>query len=163
MRISSYKNGPERKAKASLTRGFTLLELIVAVTILSILCGMAQPLARFVARREKERVLRNNLQTLRNAIDRYREGSMEGKFLKAPSYGYPPNLQALIDPIELRGGLKLQLLREIPVDPMTGNRDWGVHSMEDDPGSDSWNGDQIWDIYSKAQGTGLNGIKYREW
>jgi general secretion pathway protein G len=144
-------------------RGFTLIELIVAATIVSVLCTMAIPLARLEAQREKERVLKANLQELRDAIDRYAEGSLAGKFNNAPSYGYPPSLQALVDPIEMRNGAKLKLLREIPADPMTGERDWGVHSMEDDPDSDSWDGNQIWDVYSKAAGTGLNGTKYREW
>ena len=151
------------RSKASLVRGFTLVELIVSLTLLSVLCGMAVPLATLAARREKERLLRSNLQTIRDAIDRYAEGSLAGKFHKAPSYGYPPNLDALVDPIELQNGYKLQFLKEIPVDPMTGNRDWGVHSMEDDPASDSWDGNQIWDVYSKAQGTGLDGTKYRDW
>ena len=145
------------------SRGFTLIELIVAATIVSVLCAMAMPLARLEAQREKERMLRINLQALRDAIDRYAEGSLAGKFNNAPSYGYPPNLQALVDPIELRNGAKLRILREIPIDPLTGERDWGVHSMQDDPDSESWDGGQIWDVYSKASGTGLNGLKYRDW
>lgn len=143
--------------------GFTLIELVVASTIAVILCSTAIPLARFEAKREKERMLRYDLQQLRDAIDRYAEGSLAGKFNNAPSYGYPPNLQALVDPIELRNGTKLKILKEIPVDPMSGERDWGVHSMEDDPDSDSWDGNQVWDIYSKATGTGLNGVRYRDW
>lgn len=150
-------------SKASVARGFSLIELIVATTILVILSGMAVPTARYATQREKERVLRNDLQELRSAIDRYAEWSLAGKFFQAPSYGYPPNLQALVEPIEMRNGLKLKLLREIPVDPMTGNTDWGVHSMEDDPTSDSWDGNQIWDVYSKAQGTALDGTRYRDW
>jgi general secretion pathway protein G len=143
--------------------GLTLIELIVAVALLSILCGMAVPLARNVSRREKERTLRANLRAIREAIDTYEQGSTSGMFFKAPSAGYPPNLQALVDPIELRNGHKLRLLREIPIDPMTGNRDWGVHSMEDDPDSDNWDGNQIWNVYSKAEGTALDGTKYRDW
>jgi general secretion pathway protein G len=143
--------------------GFTLIELIVAVTILAILCGMAMPVVSFAVRREKERVLRDELHQLRDAIDRYSQASEEGKFYKAPSYGYPSSLEALVEGIELRNGHRLRLLREIPVDPMTRNRDWGVHSMEDDPASDSWDGTQIWDVYSKSPGTALDGTKYRDW
>jgi general secretion pathway protein G len=143
--------------------GFTLIELVVSATIVMTLCSMAIPIARYEARREKEQMLRNDLQQLRDAIDRYAEGSLAGKFNNAPSYGYPPDLQALVNPIELRNGAKLRILKEIPIDPMTGARDWGVHSMEDDPDSDSWDGNQIWDVYSKATGTGLNGMKYRNW
>ena len=145
------------------SRGFTLIELIVATTVLCVLCGLAVPYARYAARREKERVLRSELKKIRDAIDRYQEASLAGQFFKAPSFGYPPNLQALVDPIELRSGLKLRLLKEIPVDPMTGNNDWGVHSMEDDPDSDAWDGGQIWDVYSKSDGTALDGTKYRDW
>ena len=144
-------------------RGFTLVELIVATTILCILCGIALPYARYASRREKERILRDDLRNIRAAIDTYAEASQAGKFFKAPSSGYPPNLQALVDPIEVRTGFKLILLKEIPVDPMTGNRDWGVHSMEDDPASDSWDGNQLWDVYSKSDGTALDGTKYRDW
>lgn len=162
MQLRSHRNG-QGGAKASAAGGFTLMELIVSATILLTLCGMAQPLATFAVRREKERVLRNNLRMIREAIDRYQEGSLAGKFHKAPSYGYPPDLQALVEPIELSNGSKLRILRQIPMDPMTGNCDWGVHSMEDDSDSDSWDGNQVWDVYSRASGTGLNGIKYRDW
>ena len=150
-------------SKASSGAGFTLVELIVSATILSVLCGMAVPMARLTVRQQKERALRSELRKMREAIDQYAEGSMSGKFFKAPSSGYPPNLQALVDPIELRNGYKLRLLREIPIDPITGNRDWGVHSMDDDPDSDTWNGDQIWNVYSKAPGTATDGTKYRDW
>jgi general secretion pathway protein G len=150
-------------SRVSSAKGLTLIELIVSIGLASILCGLAMPLATHAARREKERALRNNLRTLRDAIDRYAEGSLAGKFYKAPSYGYPPTLQALVDPIELWDGHKLRLLKEIPIDPITGDRDWGVHSMEDEPDSDSWDGNQIWDVYSKAQGSGLDGTRYRDW
>lgn len=158
----SWKQGTCVRKKWS-TRGLTLIELIIALALLSILCGMAMPLANHAAQREKERQLRYNLRVIREAIDTYQQGSMEGRFFKAPSFGYPPDLKALVDPIEMRDGHKLRLLKEIPIDPMTGERDWGVHSMEDDPDSDSWNGDQIWNVYSKSTGTALDGTKYRDW
>jgi len=147
----------------SRARGFTLIELIVSAAILSILCGLALPMATYAARREKERLLRRDLQEMRDAIDQYAQGSLAGAFFKAPSSGYPPTLESLTESIELRNGKKLRLLKEIPIDPITGNRDWGVHSMEDDPDSDSWDGEQIWNVYSKADGTALDGTKYREW
>jgi general secretion pathway protein G len=153
----------ERMSKTSWAGGFTLIELIIAVSILSILCGLAVPMATLAAKREKERILRNELQEIREAIDKYAEGSLQGKFFKAPSAGYPPTLEALVSGVELRNGYKLRLLKEVPVDPFTGNREWGLHSMEDDPDSDSWNGEQIWDVYSKAEGTALDGTKYRDW
>lgn len=151
------------KAKTSPAGGLTLIELVVTVALLSLLCGLAMPLAIHAARREKERELRTDLQTLRQAIDTYAQGSQQGRFLKAPSSGYPPNLQALVDPIELFNGHKFRILKEIPIDPITGDREWGVHSMEDDPESDSWDGNQVWNVYSKAQGTALDGTRYRDW
>jgi general secretion pathway protein G len=151
----------ELMSKRKSARGFTLLELIVTVTILSILSGMAVPVARLSIRREKERMLRENLRTIRDALDRYYDGSTT-VFHTAPSVGYPPDLKALVEGVEVRG-YKLRLLREIPVDPMTGNREWGLHSMEDDPDSDSWDGGQIWDVYSKSDETALDGTKYRDW
>ncbi len=154
---------PAREPSSDSTSGFTLIELIVTVTLLTVLCGMAMPVARYAAQREKERVLRYDLFMLRDAIDRYYQDSMNGQFFQAPSFGYPPNLQALVEPITLRNGNSVRMLREIPVDPFTGNRDWGVHSMEDDPASDSWSGDQIWNVYSRAAGTALDGTKYRDW
>jgi len=144
-------------------RGMTLIELIVAITLIAILCGMAIPFARNSVQREKERVLRVDLREMRDAIDAYQQGSLQGLFFKAPSAGYPPTLESLTELIELRNGKKLRLLKEIPLDPMTGSREWGVHSMEDDPESDSWNGDQIFDVYSKSTGTALDGTKYRDW
>ncbi len=156
-------NGGTSRSAFRRPTGFTLIELLIATMLLSILCGLAVPLARHEIRREKERTLKLNLQLLRDAIDNYARGSLGGMFFKAPSYGYPPNLQALVDPIELRNGKKLRLLKEIPVDPFTGNRDWGVHSMEDDGDSDSYNGEQIWNIYSRSQETALDGTKYRNW
>ena len=143
--------------------GFTLIELIIAVMLLAILCGLAIPTARYQIRREKERTLREDLRAMRDAIDKYEQWSLAGQFFKAPSFGLPPNLESLTQPIELRNGKKLRLLKEIPLDPFTGNRDWGVHSMEDDPESDSWNGDQIWNVYSKSADTALDGTKYRDW
>jgi general secretion pathway protein G len=145
------------------THGFTLIELMVTVTLLFLLSGMALPVARYAAQREKEHVLREDLQKMRDAIDRYYQASISGQLQSAPSFGYPPNLQTLVDPIDLVNGHKMRLLREIPVDPFTGSRDWGVHSMDDDPASDSWDGGQVWDVYSKAPGTALNGTKYRDW
>jgi general secretion pathway protein G len=149
---------PRRK-----TRGFTLIELIVATSILVILTGMAIPLARVTIKREKERELRHALWQMRDGIDRYKDAAERGAFqIKVGSEGYPPDLQTLVDGVDV-GGKKLKFLRRIPIDPMTGGSDWGLRAMQDDPQSDSWNGENVFDVYTKSQGTGLDGTKYKDW
>lgn len=143
--------------------GFTLIELIVATTILLVLTGMALPLARVTIKREKERVLRHNLWELRDAIDRYKDAADRGAFqIKVGSEGYPPDLDTLVKGVDV-GGKKLRFLRRIPIDPMTNGTDWGMRAMQDDPDSDSWNGENVFDVYTKSQGTGLDGTKYKDW
>jgi general secretion pathway protein G len=144
-------------------RGLTLVELIVAVAILAILAGSAVPLARTVVRREKERELRRDLWEMRDAIDRYKDAADRGAFqIKVGTEGYPPDLETLVKGID-SNGKKLRFLRRIPVDPMTGNADWGLRSMQDDPDSESWGGQNVFDVYTKSQGTALDGTKYSEW
>jgi len=143
-------------------RGFTLVELIIATTILLILSTMVLPLARVTIRREKEKELRRDLWEMRDAIDRYKDAADRGAFqIKVGSEGYPPDLQTLVDGVDVNGK-KLRFLRRIPKDPMTGE-DWGLHSMQDDPDSDSWGGDNVFDVYTKSQGEALDGTKYRDW
>lgn len=144
-------------------RGFTLIELIVATSILLILTGMAIPLARVTIKREKERELHHALWEMRDGIDRYKDAADRGAFqIKVGSEGYPPDLQTLVDGVDV-GGKKLKFLRRIPIDPMTGGTDWGLRAMQDDPDSDSWNGENVFDVYTKSQGTALDGTKYKDW
>src|ERR1700758_1159793 len=118
-------------------RGFTLIELIVATAILVILTGLAVPMARVAIKREREHELRQNLWEMRDAIDRYKDAADRGAFqIKVGTEGYPPDLQTLVDGVDV-GGKKLRFLRRIPVDSMTGSTDWGLRSMQDDPASDS--------------------------
>lgn len=153
-----------RAEKARLVRGFTLLELIVAATILSILTMMAMPLARITIQREKEKQLRRALWEMRDAIDHYKDAADRGAFqIKVDSYGYPPDLDTLFKGVEAQGGKKLRYLRSIPTDPMTRSKEWGLRSMQDDPGSDSWGGQNVFDVYTKSEGTGLDGTKYKDW
>jgi general secretion pathway protein G len=145
------------------TCGFTLIELIVATAILAILTTMALPLARFTIKREKEHELRYDLWQLRDAIDRYKDAADRQAFqIKVGSEGYPPDLETLVNGVDV-GGKKLKFLRKIPIDPMTGKAEWGLRSMQDDPASDSWGGQNVFDVYTKAQGTALDGSKYKEW
>ena len=143
--------------------GLTLVELIVTVAILSILASAAVPIARFQVKREKERMLHYDLWQMRRAIDAYKDAADRNAFrTKVDSQGYPPDLQTLVDGVDVQGK-KLRFLRRIPVDPMTGDTDWGLRSMQDDPDSDSWGGQNVFDVYSKSTGTALDGTKYSDW
>ena len=163
--------GPEEKPRrqGSLRRvgkvaaGFTLIELIVAITILMILTGAALPLARLQIQRQREHQLRAELWEMRDAIDRYKDAADRGAFqTKVGSDGYPPDLDTLVNGVDV-AGKKLRFLRRIPVDPMTGNKEWGLRSTQDDPASESWGGQNVFDVFTKAQGTALDGTKYSEW
>ncbi len=143
--------------------GLTLVELIVTVAILAILASAAIPLTRFTVKREKERELRYDLWQMRDAIDHYKDAADRNAFMtKVDSFNYPPDLQTLVDGVDVQGK-KVRFLRRIPIDPMTGKDDWGMRAMQDDPNSDSWGGQNIFDVYSKSEGTALNGTKYNTW
>src|SRR5438874_8310628 len=144
-------------------RGFTLIELIVATAILVILTGMALPLARVTIKREREHELRRDLWEMRDAIDRYKDAADRSAFqTKVGTEGYPPDLETLVKGVDV-GGKKVRFLRKIPVDPMTGNTEWGLRSVQDDPNSDSWGGQNVFDVFTKSQGTGLDGTGYKTW
>ncbi|HLQ78627.1 MAG TPA: type II secretion system protein [Terriglobia bacterium] len=144
-------------------QGFTLLELIIATAILVVLSSMAVPLARLTVQREKERMLRIDLWDMRDAIDRYKDAADRGGFqTKVDSQNYPPDLETLVKGVDVQGK-KIRFLRKIPIDPMSGNTEWGLRSMQDDPASDSWGGQSVFDVYTKSQGTGLDGTKYKDW
>jgi general secretion pathway protein G len=143
--------------------GLTLVELIVTVFILSILASAAVPLARFRVKREKERELHYDLWQMRDAIDRYKDAADRHAFIsKLDSQGYPPDLDTLVKGVDA-SGKKLKFLRRIPVDPMTGKAEWTLRSMQDDANSDSWGGQNLFDVASKSQGKGLDGTKYSDW
>ena len=151
-------------AKRPNVAGFTLLELIVAATILSILTLMALPLARVTIQREKEKQLRRALWEMRDAIDRYKNQADRGSFqTRVDTYGYPPDLDTLVKGVDAQAGKKIRFLRSIPVDPMTKSKEWGMRSMQDDPDSDSWGGQNVFDVFTKSAGTGLDGTKYKDW
>ena len=144
-------------------RGLTLVELIVTVAILSILASAAIPVARFEVKRRNERMLRYDLWMMRAAIDHYKDAADKHAFqIKLDSQGYPPDLETLVNGVDVQGK-KLKFLRRIPVDPMTGQADWGLRSMQDDPTSDSYGGQSVFDVYSKSTGTALDGTKYADW
>ena len=144
-------------------QGLTLVELIVTIAILSILASAAVPIARFQVKRQNERELHRDLWMMRGAIDKYKDAADKGAFqTKVDSQNYPPDLQTLVDGVDVQGK-KLKFLRHIPVDPMTSKPEWGLRSMQDDPTSDSYGGQSVFDVYSKSQGTALDGTKYSTW
>jgi general secretion pathway protein G len=152
-----------RMSSARSERGLTLVELIVTVAILAILASAAIPIARFTVKRQKERELRYDLWQMRDSIDHYKDDADKGRFqTKVDSQNYPPDLDTLVAGVDVQGK-KVRYLRRIPVDPMTGKAEWGLRSMQDDPTSDSWGGQNLFDVYSKSTGTALDGTKYAEW
>jgi general secretion pathway protein G len=158
-RVSNFQFRVSNKA-------FTLVELIAAITILLLLTTMALPLARNQLRRAKEIELREDLRRMREAVDQYKLASDRGLIpVKADTFGYPPDLQTLVDGVVVRGTAKgkYKFLRKIPVDPMTGNADWGLRSMQDDPDSKSWGRENVFDVYSRSEGTALDGTRYGDW
>jgi len=141
----------------------TLVELIVAIAIMAILATGVLPISRTVVKRERERELRAALWQMRDAIDRYKDAADRGAFqIKLGSEGYPPDLDTLVKGVDV-AGKKVRFLRRIPMDPMTHTTEWGMRSMQDDPTSDSWGGQSVFDVYTKATGTALDGTKYSDW
>jgi len=162
-----------RRLPAALTggeRGFTFIELLVVTTILIILASAIMPLTRVTLQREREGELRRALREMRTAIDRYKDAVDTGQIgatdVKAGSEGYPPDLETLVQGVSKANdasGIKLKFLRRVPIDPLTHSTEWGLRSYQDKPDSSSWGGQNVYDVYSKAEGTALDGTKYREW
>jgi general secretion pathway protein G len=161
-----------RRLRRSGSRGFSLIELIVATSLLMILASAALPLARISIRRQRESELRRDLRDLRTAIDKYHDAAES-----APpkislinqglgSQNYPPDLQTLVDGVQLANTMtdaKMRFLRRIPVDPITGKADWGLRAVTDKSDSTAWSGGSVFDVYSKAEGTALDKTKYKDW
>ena len=155
--------GVMRKADCGGEAGLTLVELIIVVTMLSILAAAAIPVAKFQVKRTKERELRRDLWEMRAAIDEYKDVADKGLIqTKADTNNYPPDLQTLVDGVEVQTK-KMRFLRAIPVDPMTGTTDWGLRSNQDEPDSDSFGGQDVFDVHTKSTGTALDGSKYSTW
>ena len=153
-----------------MARGFTFVELLVVMTIVIILASAVQPLAKVTIQRTREAELRRVLRDMRTAIDKFKDAADAGQIpsteLKANSEGYPPDLQTLVDGVSVANdatGRKLKFLRRIPTDPTTFDADWGLRAYQDKPDSSSWSGQNVYDVYSRNQGTALDGTKYRDW
>ena len=148
-------------------RGLTLIELIVAFTIMALLTAMSVPLARYKVRRDRERELRYALREMRTAIDKYKDLADRGQFgtLDVDADNYPESLEVLVEGVKLAGTVdkKIRLLRRIPKDPLTNSYDWGKRSTRDDPKGSSWGGQNIFDVYSKSLEKAGDGTPYSEW
>ena len=146
--------------------GMTLLELILACAILMILSSAALPVARYTVVHKKEELLHYQLRQIKDAIDRYKDLADSNKIrVEVGTEGYPPDLETLVKGVKLGAGddKKIRFLRRIPVDPMTGQADWGLRCVSDDPDSTSWCGKNVFDVYSKSQATASDGTRYADW
>lgn len=147
-------------------RGYSLVELVVVVTLIMILTAMIVPIARFNWTRMKEMELKEALRTMRTAIDEHKRLSDQGLIPVAlDSEGYPKELEVLVEGVELVGQVKKirKFLRKIPIDPMTSEAEWGLRSLQDDPDSTSWGRQNVYDVYSLSEKTALDGTKYKDW
>lgn len=157
---------PANRERRRSESGITLLELIIATSILLVLASAALPVVRFSVQRTKEAQLHKALREIRDAIDHYKDYADRNLIrVEVGSEGYPPDLESLVKPIQIGAGSdrKVRFLRRIPVDPMTGRAEWNLQSVQDDPDSTSWGGKNVFDVHSKSQGTALDGTKYAEW
>jgi general secretion pathway protein G len=152
--------------------GFTFIELLVVTALVAILASAAMPLARVAMQREREIELRRALREMRTAIDHYKDAADAGQIpptsIRAGSEGYPPDLQTLVEGVETtaangNGTTRLKFLRRVPIDPITGKTEWGLRAYEDKPDSKSWGGQDVYDVYTKSEGTALDGTKYADW
>ena len=148
-------------------RGLTLVELIVAFTIMAMLTSMAVPLARYKVRRDRERELVYALREMRKAIDNYKDASLAGKIeVKLGTDGYPESLEQMVEGVKLlqdAEGKKIKFLRRIPKDPMTNAAEWGLRSEQDDPASLSWGRQNVFDVYTKSTDRARDGTPYSQW
>ncbi len=146
--------------------GMTLLELVIACSILLVLASAALPMARVTVKRQKEAELRQALREIRTAIDRYKDAADRNLIrVEVGTEGYPPDLETLVRGVQLgaSGDRRVRFLRRIPIDPMTGRADWGLRAVQDDPDSTSWGGKNVFDVYSRSIGTALDGTRYSDW
>jgi general secretion pathway protein G len=150
--------------------GYTFVELLVVTALVAILASAVMPLARVATQRQREIELRRTLRELRTAIDHYKDAADQGMIaateLKLGNEGYPPTLEVLVEGVRASGDAtdrKLKFLRRIPIDPLTGTKEWGMRSYQDRPDARSWGGQNVFDVFTTSEGTALDGTKYKDW
>ncbi len=156
----------QRSSPRNRQAGYSLAELVMVCAILVVLAGVALPVAKHSRKRAKEAELRSHLREMRYAIDEFKRYSDAGLIpVDLGTDGYPKELEVLIEGVELVGQIDshARFLRRVPIDPMTGEAEWGMRSYQDEWDTDSWGGENVYDVYSLSEGVGLNGIPYREW
>jgi general secretion pathway protein G len=151
-------------------RGYSFIELLAVTSIILILASAIMPLVKVTMTRQREVELRRALREMRVAIDRFKDAAdlqtIAAQDLEAGNEGYPESLEILVEGVTMTGdatGRKLKFLRRIPIDPMTQSTEWGLRSYQDKPDSTSWGGQNVFDVYSKSEGTALDGTKYKDW
>ena len=150
--------------------GYTFVEVSVVTGILLILASAVMPLAQVTSQRQREAELHRELREMRTAIDKFKDavdtGQIAASDLEPGNEGYPPDLETLVEGVSVAGdasGRKLKFLRRIPIDPMTNSPEWGMRSYQDRPDSTSFGGQNVYDVYTKSDATGLDGTKYKDW
>ena len=159
-----------RRLGAAGERGYTFVELLIVTAILFVLASAVMPLAQVTSQRQREAELRRTLRELRTAIDGFKKAVDGGQIptteLEPGNEGYPPDLETLVEGISAANdasGRKLRFLRRVPIDPMTSTSEWGMRSYQDSPTSTSWGRQNVFDVYTTSDGTGLDGTRYRDW
>jgi general secretion pathway protein G len=159
-----------QRAKGEGQNGYTFVEVAIVAAIIAVLASAALPLAKVTMQRQRELELRRSLREIRLAIDKYKDAVDQNLIspndIDNDAEGYPPTLQTLVDgvtPANDTTGRKLRYLRRIPYDPMTRSVEWGLRSSRDEPDARSWGGQNVYDVYTKFEGRGLDGTNYRDW
>jgi general secretion pathway protein G len=154
------------RARRASAAGYTLAELVLVVAVIGILTALAFPTVRYARLQAKETELRAALGQLRGAIDEHKRWSDAGLIeIELGTDGYPAELEDLVEGLEVIGQIdkKIRFLRRIPVDPMTGEAEWGLRSYADDPDETSWGGENVYDVHSLSDRRGLDGTEYATW
>jgi general secretion pathway protein G len=158
------------RERRALDPGFSFVELLIVTALIGILASAVMPLAHVAMQRTREVELRRTLRELRTAIDHYKDAADQGMIaateLKLGNEGYPPTLAVLVEGVRAAGDAtdrKLKFLRRIPIDPITGSKEWAMHSYQDGPDARTWGGQNVFDVFTTSDGTALDGTKYKDW